>query len=318
MIVTLTMNPAVDKSTTIDKLIPEKKLRCAKMIVEAGGGGINVSKAIRKLGGETLAIFPNGGENGKILENCLHADQIPFKIIPTIGETRENVVVTETFTNAQYRFVMPGNELNEEIVKSVIILLESLPEFPSIIVASGSLPPGVPDDFYAQLATVAKKRNSKYIVDTSGDPLAIAAKAGVFLLKPNLAELSKMVGKEKLELNEVDDAAMELIARGECEIIVVSLGASGALFATKDGYEHVPAPTVKKLTTVGAGDSMVAGMTWMLSQGKSWREMVRFGVACGTAATMNTGTRLFETADAFRLYDWINKYADTYKLNLDN
>ncbi len=316
MIVTLTMNPAVDKSTTIDKLTPEKKLRCTEMMVEAGGGGINVSKAISKLGGETLAVFPNGGNNGKILENCLQDEHISFKTVQIPGETRENVVVTETSTNSQFRFVMPGVDSNEQIAQDVINLLNALPVFPSIIVASGSLPPGLPQDFYAQIAVVANKHQAKYIVDTSGAPLLSAAKQGVFLLKPNLHELCKMVGKEKLELDEVDDAAMEIISKGECEIIVVSLGASGALFVTKDGYEHVPAPTVKKLTTVGAGDSMVAGMAWMLSQGKSYREMVRFGVACGTAATMNTGTRLFNVEDVYRLYAWINKYADKYRLIL--
>lgn len=148
--------------------------------------------------------------------------------------------------------------------------------------------------------------------------MQLAAQIGVFLLKPNLNELSKLVGKEKLELNEVDDAAMEVISSGKCKVIVVSLGPSGALFVTKNGYEHVPAPNVKKLTTVGAGDSMVAGMTWMLSQGKTWREMVRFGVACGTAATMNTGTQLFNTENVYQLYDWINKYADRNKLNFEN
>jgi len=318
MIVTLTMNPAVDKSTTTDRLTPEKKLRCSTLIIEAGGGGINVSKAIRKLGGETLAVFPNGGMNGKILENCLNEQQIKFKTLPIQGETRENIVVTETSTNAQFRFVMPGQELNDDIVKAVVDLLSSLPTPPTILVASGSLPPGIANDFYGRIGKVANRLNAKYIVDTSGEPLQLAVQEGVYLLKPNLSELSKLAGKEKLELNEVDDAAMEVIARGKCEIIVVSLGPSGALFVTKNGYEHVPAPMVKKNTTVGAGDSMVAGMAWMISQGKSWREIVRFGVACGTAATMNTGTQLFNPDKVYELYAWINKYADKYKLNLDN
>ena len=312
------MNPAVDKSTTVDRLVPEKKLRCSTLVTEAGGGGINVSKAIRKLGGETLAVFPIGGMNGTILENCLTDLQIKFKTLQVETETRENMVVTETSTNSQFRFVLPGQELNEDIDRAVIKMLESLPTPPSMIIASGSLPPGIADDFYARIGKVAKKLDAKYIVDTSGEPLQLAVKEGVFLLKPNLSELSKMVGKDKLELNDVDDAAMEVLARSKCEIIVVSLGPTGALFVTKNGYEHVPAPVVQKLTTVGAGDSMVAGMAWMLSQGKNWREVVRFGVACGTAATMNTGTQLFNVEKVYELYSWINKYADTYKLNLEN
>lgn len=318
MIVTLTMNPAIDKSTSIDKLIPEKKLRCEEMAVEAGGGGINVSKAIKKLGGESLAIFPSGGANGKLLENILHTQQINYKTINTGIETRESITVTETTSNAQFRFVMPGGALSNDVTTAVIGLLASMPVAPSILIASGSLPPGIEDDFYARLAVAARQLNAKYIVDTSGLPLQLAAEEGVFLLKPNMAELCKMVGAEKLELNEVDDAAMEVVARGHCKIIVVSLGPAGALLVTKDGYEHVPAPMVKKHTTVGAGDSMVAGMAWMLLQGKTWREVVRFGVACGTAATMNRGTQLFNAESVMPLYNWINKYADKYKLNLDN
>jgi 6-phosphofructokinase 2 len=318
MIVTVTLNPAVDKSTTTDKLIPEKKLRCSEMVVEAGGGGINVSKAIKKLGGDSHAIFPSGGINGKILEQSLTAQQISFTALPVETQTRENIVVTETSTNAQYRFVLPGTELNQTFVDSLHDCISKLRPLPEIIVASGSLPPGISEDFYAELGRFAKQLNVKYIVDTSGHPLHLAAQEGVFLLKPNLAELSKLVGKETLELHEVDDAAMEVVRRGQCKVIVVSLGPSGALLVTKNGYEHVPAPSVKKMSTVGAGDSMVAGMCWMLSQGKSWREVVRFGVACGTASTMNPGSQLFEVEKVKYLYAWINKYAEKYKLNLDD
>jgi 6-phosphofructokinase 2 len=318
MIVTITMNPAVDKSTNIDRLIPEKKLRCTEMVTEAGGGGINVSKAIKKLGGDSIAIFPLGGHNGQILEDNIKALGLNYRAIPVPKETRENIVVTETSTNSQFRFVLPGCELNDDIGNEVLNMLSNLPEPPSIIIASGSLPPGIPDDFYAQVAVVAKKLNARCIIDTSGPPLQLAAKEGVYMLKPNINELTIMVGKEKLELNQVDDAAMEVIQSGKCQLMVVSLGPSGALFVTKNGYEHVPAPTVRKLTTVGAGDSMVAGMAWMLSQKKSAREMVRFGVACGTAATMNTGTQLFDVPDVYNLYEWINKFAERYKLNFEN
>jgi 6-phosphofructokinase 2 len=318
MIATITLNPAVDKSTTIDKLIPEKKLRCSEMVTEAGGGGINVSKAIKKLGGESHAIFPSGGINGKILEKSLSDFRIPFSALQVDAETRENIVVTETSTNSQFRFVLPGMELNQSFADSMISCLVNLNPAPSIIVASGSLPPGISEDFYATLAKLSKKMNALYIVDTSGHPLQLAAQEGVYLLKPNLSELSKLVGKESLELNEVDDAAMEVVRRGQCKVIVVSLGPAGALLVTKDGYEHVPAPTVKKLSTVGAGDSMVAGMSWMIDQGKSLKEAVRFGVACGTASTMNPGSQLFDVEKVYYLYNWINKFSDKYKLNLDN
>src|SRR4028119_107306 len=136
MIVTITMNPAVDKSTTIDRLIPEKKLRCDELVIEAGGGGINVSKAIKKLDGESLALFPNGGLNGKILESCLNDLNLNYKVIPIENETRENLVVTETSTNSQFRFVMPGKTMGEEVSTAMIDTLLSLPVTPTIIVAS--------------------------------------------------------------------------------------------------------------------------------------------------------------------------------------
>lgn len=317
MIVTITMNPALDKSTTVPKLVPEKKMRCAHMITEAGGGGINVSKAIKKLDGESIAIFPSGGMNGKKIEEYLAAQGINCQIISTKEETRENIVVSETETNAQFRFVLPGAKIGAEEANTCLQMLEQLKPAPTYIVASGSLPPGLTGQFFSDLAKLSKKLKARFVIDTSGEPLQMAAKEGVFLLKPNLGELSALVGREQLELNEVDDAALEIVRKGSCEVMVVSLGPSGALLVTKDGCEHIPSPTVKKQSTVGAGDSMVAGMVWMLSQGKSLKEMARFGVACGTAATMNAGTQLFKKEDVYRLYDWINRHAETHKLNLD-
>ncbi|NII24544.1 1-phosphofructokinase family hexose kinase [Pseudoflavitalea sp. X16] len=307
MIVTITMNPAIDKSTSVEKLVPEKKLRCTAMMAEAGGGGINISKAIKELGGESLAIFPSGGINGKLIEDYLTGKQVAYKTIPIGHETRENIMVRESSTNAQYRFVMPGAELSQREVNACFHLLQQLPDKPTIIVASGSLPPGIPEDFFAQLAATAKKLGARFIADTSGKPLLLAAQEGVFLLKPNMSELCSLVGKDFLELEEVDDAARQVINKGECEAMVVSMGPAGAMWITKDGQGQVPAPVVKKQSTVGAGDSMVAGITWMLQQGKSLQEAVYFGVACGTAATMNAGTQLFKKTDVLRLYEWIKK-----------
>lgn len=317
MIVTITMNPALDKSATVPKLVPEKKMRCSEMITEAGGGGINVSKAIKKLGGESVAIFPSGGMNGIKIEEYLGAQSISFRVIPIKEETRENIVISETDTNVQFRFVTPGAHIGKAETDACMKMLEEMNPAPTYIIASGSMPPGLTGQFFSDLARLAKKLKARFIIDTSGEPLQMAAKEGVFLLKPNLGELSALVGKEELELNQVDDAATDIIRKGHCEVIVVSLGPSGAILVTKDGCEHIPSPTVKKQSTVGAGDSMVAGMVWMLSQGKSLREMARFGVACGTAATMNPGTQLFKKEDVYRLYDWINQYADAHKQNLD-
>ena len=309
MIVTITINPAVDKSTTVEKLIPEKKMRCSDLLIEAGGGGINVTKAIKKLGGESLALFPSGGANGKQLEQILMNEGISFKTIPVENETRESFTATELSTNAQYRFVMPGHKLNIEEINSCFSAVSSLNPPPSIIVASGSLPPGVSDDFFARLAVISKQQGIKLIVDTSGRPLHLAAQEGVYLLKPNLSELCSLVNKDYLQMNEVDEAAKQVIRNGHCEVVVVSMGPAGAMIVTKDIHEKIPAPTVKKLSTVGAGDSMVGGMAFMLEQQKPLLEMVRFGVACGTAATMSMGTQLFKKEDVLQLFKWINQHS---------
>ncbi len=307
MIVTLTMNPAVDKSTSVEAIIPEKKLRCKEVLIEAGGGGINVSKAIKKLGGHSLAIFPSGGTYGNMLEGFITKLGIEYKVIPVDGEVRESFTVNEERTGSQYRFVLPGETLTAEEVENCFMAIRDLDPTPQYVVASGSLPPGVGEDFFQRLALLCKTMGAKFIVDSSGTPLRLAVQEGVYLLKPNLSELCTLVGKEHLELSEVDDAAKSIIEQGRCEVIVVSLGPSGGLLVTKDLCKHIHAPMVKKQTTVGAGDSMVGGMVFKLAEGAELLDTVQFGIACGTAATMNKGTQLFKVEDVEKLYAWMKR-----------
>lgn len=306
MIVTLTLNPAVDKSTEIERLVPEKKMRCAEMLVHAGGGGINVSKAIQELGGQSIAIFPYGGLNGQALLQLVKEESVTANAIEVRGNTRENFVATETSTNKQFRFVMPGQPLTgEEVAKLRQAILDM--NDVSFLVCSGSMPPGVPDDFLAELADIARHKGFKLIIDTSGAPLKAALQKGIYLAKPNLTELCALVGKDYLDVSEIDDAAKEVIGSGGCQVLVVSMGPTGAMLVTKDEVKEFRAPAAKKQTTVGAGDSMVAGIVWMLEGGKSLQEAVQFGIACGTAATVNKGTQLFLRADALRFYEWMQR-----------
>lgn len=309
MILTITMNPTINKTTSIEWLIPEKKLRCAELTVEPGGGGINASKAIKELGGKSMALFPSGGVNGKQLEDLLKENGICFQAISVKAQTRESFTITEAASNAQYRFVMPESSLTEAEIEACLEAIKNLQPVPTIIVAGGSLPAGTPDDFLASIALMSTEIDAKCVIDTSGKPLHLAAQEGVYLLKRNLSELYSLVGKEYLELHDVDEAAHEAIQKGHCEVIVVSLGPAEAILVTDKIHERIPAPTVKKLSTVGAGDSMVGSMAWMLEQGATLTEVVRFGVACGTAATMNPGTRLFQKEDVFRLYNWVNHHS---------
>jgi 6-phosphofructokinase 2 len=203
--------------------------------------------------------------------------------------------------NNQYRFGMPGTELTETEWKKCLQVVEEMKDI-EFIIASGSLPPGVPVTIYAALAKIAKAKKAKFIVDTSGAALKHAAEEGVYMLKPNLGELSYLAGKKEIQPSEVKNIAAGIIANGKCEVMVVSMGAAGAMLVTDEIAEVFTPPAVERKSTVGAGDSMVAGIVFYLSQGKNLLQAVQYGVACGTAATLNAGTELCKKEDADRLY----------------
>ncbi len=304
-IVTLTFSPCIDKSTSVQSLIAEKKLLCSTPKLEPGGGGINVARAIKKLGGEATAIYPSGGYTGKFFNHLLENENIPSVIIDTTHETRENFIVVDESTNNQYRFGMPGTALLENEWQACLKAVEGIDNV-AFIVASGSLPPGVPSNIYVQLAKIAKKNKAKLIIDASGEALKEALDEGIYLLKPNLGELSALVGEKELQPSDVKDVALGIIAKEKCEVMVVSMGAAGAMLVTKDIVTTVAPPPVVRKSTVGAGDSMVAGIIFYLSKGKSLVEAVQYGVACGTAATMNSGTELCKKEDADQLFRLLN------------
>ncbi|CCH53657.1 1-phosphofructokinase [Fibrisoma limi BUZ 3] len=307
MIVTLTLNPAVDISMTLDRLIPEHKLHCSQPRYDAGGGGINVSKAIHRLGGQSLALFTAGGTTGLTLEGLVEAEGISYQIIGIESITRESFVVMETSTNNQFRFGTPGPVLTPAEAACCLARVETLPAMVDYLVVSGSLPPGLPTDFYAEIARFAKAHNIRMILDTAGEPLRAALEEGVFLIKPNVGELAALLGVDQLEPDQIGEAATALIQAGKCELVAVSLGPRGAMLVSADGQEYVQAPPVRKMSTVGAGDSLVGGLVYALSQGRSPADAIRLGVACGTAATMNAGTELFYTEEVERLLTWINR-----------
>ncbi len=302
-ITTVTVNPALDKSTHLRGLVPEQKIRCDAPRYDAGGGGINVSKAIARLNGESLALFTAGGPTGEMMKELLIKEAINIDPITVQNWTRESFVAVDDNTNSQYRFGFPGAALSES--EKVTILEKIAALSTDFLVLSGSLNDGLSTDFYKEIAEHAKNSNIKVIVDTSGESLQKVLETSVYLIKPNVGELAKLVGVDRLEMEEVNQAAKKIIAQGSAEIIVVSLGPQGAALVTKDSYDYVPAPHVAKKSTVGAGDSMVGGMVWALSQNKSLDEVLRWGVACGSAATMNEGTQLFKIEDANRLFEWL-------------
>lgn len=297
-IVTLTVNPTIDKSSAVDTVASEIKLRCATPKFDAGGGGINVSRAIKKLGGESTAIYTAGGGTGQHLTALLSNEEITTRPIPISGMTRENLTVFEESTGLQFRFGMPGPEITEWRACIEACFLQK----PDYLVASGSLAPSIPDDFYQQLALQAKENEVKIIVDTSGIALETCAKAGVFLMKPNLRELEVLSGKKFQSEGQMIDIAQNLIKNGMAEVFVISVGAQGAMLITENEAIKMRPPVVPIRSKVGAGDSMVGGIVWALAKGEDITTAVRYGIAAGSAAVMTHGTDLCRYEDTMDIF----------------
>jgi 6-phosphofructokinase 2 len=301
-IVTLTMNPAVDESTTVPYVLPDRKLRCQAPTYEPGGGGINVARAIRKLGGDALACFPTAGPGGELLKQLLDAEGVRHMAVPVIGWTRENLNVLEEVSGRQFRFCMPGAALKDHEWPTFLEWVRALRPRPDYLVASGSLPPGVPEDFYARLAALGREAGSRVVLDTSGPALTRAIQESVYLLKPSLQEFQTLVGETDGDEAHLADLATTVVKRGWCEVLVLSLGARGALWVTASQRERLTSPAVRVKSSVGAGDSMVGGIVLALARGRALADAVRFGVAAGAAAVMNPGTALCRLEDVERLY----------------
>ncbi len=297
---TLTVNPAVDKSAAVEHVTPERKLRCSAPRFEPGGGGLNVSRAIRNLGGASTAAYLAGGPEGAVLRALLDEERLTQMVLPVSGRTRENLIVFESQTGQQYRFGMPGPTVAEGEWRAALDTLFERVQPGDFVVASGSLSPGVPADFYAQVAKRAKAQGAKPVVDTSGEALRAVGKEGVHLLKCNLRELGDFTETKIESDRELEEGAGRLRALGT-ELVLISLGAGGALFACGEGLYRLASPTVPIQSKVGAGDSMLGGMVLALVRGRSPLEAARHGVATGAAAVMTPGTELCRREDAERL-----------------
>ena len=301
-IITLTMNPSVDLSSTIPTITDEKKLRCSTVEYDPGGGGINVSRAITILGGRSKAFYPAGGHFGTFLDELLQRDHIDHVRFPILESSRLNVSIIEESSDKQYRFNMPGAKVKEKECQNILNSLRDFIPSPDFIVASGSLPPGVPTDFYRKLGEIAKHKNCKFIVDTADEPLRQALEGGVFLIKPNLNEFQQLTGENFQNEQEIIQEAQCMIQNNQSTYIIISLGAGGSFFITKDNYDHIRSPLVPIRSRVGAGDSMVAGITLKLAEGKSIEDAVRYGISAGAAAVMSPGTKLCSFDDTESIY----------------
>jgi 6-phosphofructokinase 2 len=302
-ILTLTMNPALDVFLETPRLKPNGKLRCAKPIYLPGGGGINVSRAIHRLGGNSIALFPAGGAVGNRLIELLAREAIAMNAVRIAEETRENVNVIEAETGIEYRFIVPGPQLGIEEWKQLLAALRAVKPRPDYVVASGTLPPGAPVDFYNRLSTLCDHLGVRLIVDTSGEALRYAGGRGTFLMKPNVGELMTAASDDESSDAAVAKAAQSFVDGGRCEVVVVSAGSGGAIVADRHGTRRIAAPVIPIGSRVGAGDSMVAGIVVALANGSSLDDAVMFGVAAGSAAVMRRGHELCRLDDTMRLFN---------------
>ncbi|HEY2455167.1 MAG TPA: 6-phosphofructokinase II [Scandinavium sp.] len=304
-IYTLTLAPSLDSATLTPQIYPEGKLRCSAPVFEPGGGGINVARAIAFLGGEATAIFPAGGATGEHLVALLADEQVPVEAVTATDWTRQNLHVHVETSGEQYRFVMPGAALSEDefhLLEQKVLQIE----VGAILVISGSLPPGVNISTLVELIQSAQQHGIRCVVDSSGDALAAALEVGnLELVKPNQKELSALVQRELTQPDDVRKAAEEIVRSGKARRVVVSLGPQGALGVDANGSVQIVPPPVKSQSTVGAGDSMVGAMTLKLAENAPLDEMVRYGVAAGSAATINQGTRLCSLENTRTIYDYL-------------
>ncbi|QHE78216.1 1-phosphofructokinase family hexose kinase [Hydrogenophaga sp. PBL-H3] len=297
----LTMNPSVDVSTHADRVVPADKLRCGPARRDAGGGGLNVASVVHRMGGHSSALYPAGGAAGQWLTQHLVQAGLPARALPIAQDTRENFTVQALDTGAEYRFVLPGPTLAEAEWQACLDGIDGWSGAVSFVVASGSLPPGVPADFYARLAGMARQRGVRLVLDSSGPALAAALQAGVFLAKPNLRELRELTGLPLDNAVAWRAAAQALIDRGQAEVVALTMGDRGALLLTRDGAWQAEALPVEVASSVGAGDSFVGALVWSLQQGHPLPEAFSWAMAAGSAALLTPGTGLCLPQDVQRL-----------------
>ena len=303
---TLTMNPALDVSTSIDKVVHTDKLRCAAAKTQPGGGGINVARVLSVLSPDSpdvcTAVYPAGGVTGQLLVQALDAEGIRSHAIETLGETREAFSVHETTTGKDFRFILPGPILTEPEWQSCLDAIITLAAVGDTVVASGRLSLGVPDHFFAMLAVAIKNKGARLVLDSSGAPLKLALETGVYLVKPSLRELEELTGQSLNTDTQWRAATRAIVQSGQAEIVALSLGDAGALVVTSSQTLRGQAIPVEVVTTVGAGDNFVGGFVWAMHKGEPIDRCVAYGLASAASAVMNRHSNVCEPEVMRSLY----------------
>lgn len=299
MIYTITLNPALDRTIWIDRIREDVSNRILDECSYAGGKSIDVSKVLKNFGVDNIALGFVGGFAGRELEGRLLNEGIQSDFIRVAGETRTNIILHEKETGRQLAFNARGPQIRPSEIMQLIEQIEKLP-CPELVTIGGSLPPGVSPEIYRKIITMFGKCRARIVLDVDGQALSIGIKARPNIIKPNIHELSELVGRELKEIDEVVAAAREINKEG-VEIVLVSMGARGILLVSnREAYVAVP-PEVNVENTIGAGDSAVAGFVFGLIDGKDLKTALIYAAAAGTATTINQGTALCQKEDFLNL-----------------
>ena len=287
MILTLTMNPAIDRNVAVDRLAFEDRGYICSMQDSAGGRGINASSVIHSFGGRTLAICPAGGRGGEKLTRFLDAVEFPFETVPISGEIRTNLNLTDR-TGLTIKLNERGPALTEEEVQAVERAVKAHLPFASWLMICGSLPREVSGSLYGSLVRLGKAAGVKVLLDADDEELREGLEAGPFVVTPNQREAERLLNTVLITRTHFVSAAERIRQMGPSNV-VLSIGSRGAVLATVEGAWEVEPPRVDAVSPVGAGDALAAAFTWAMQQGHEPLEAVRWGVAAGTASSMKPG-----------------------------
>ena len=292
MIYTVTLNPTLDITYVLEDITFGEPVRALEVLKSPGGKGINVSRALRAMGTDSVAVAMIGGHVGEEVLDLLHHEGLILQIAKIKNDTRTNVIVLGKRDNEELVIKAAGPAVEETETQYVTKLVFQVAQAPEIMVLSGSLPPGVKHDTYSAITVEGKSRGSKVIIDSAGEPFRLAVEAAPYMIKPNLAELRQLAGRDLEGESEIVECCKTLIDKG-IEVVVVSMGPQGALMVSRGAVLRGTVPAVSD-DTVGAGDSMVAGLVTGIVQELPPERLFQRGLAFSLSAVMNTGPGLTE------------------------
>ncbi len=296
-ILTITLNPTVDFATSAPEIFPDHKLRCTHPQIDPGGGGINVARAIRQLEGQATALVAIGGATGAHLLQLLALEGVPTVAFQGPGETRQSFSVTDESTGRQFRFVMPGPSWTQPDVDRGLKSIDQAAGDGTLVVLSGSQPPGVAKEFPSILAEHVTGRGAQLIVDTSGPALLNLAQdphEAIDTLRMDSAEAEDLAGRALPERGDTAGFARQLVDKGVAKNVIVARGADGSVLSNAEGSWHAVSPKIEVVSAVGAGDSFVGAYTLARALGKPYPDCLAYAAAAASAACTTEGTQLCE------------------------